>query len=90
MSEPFPPSGNNFIRDALHNLDPRTGSSPDYAKGILLAMVSVCMAHGLTFDIAARHVADFFPARIMPDAIPEAWKDHPAFRAALAFQIKPS
>jgi hypothetical protein len=72
-----------MIKDALYNLDARSGASEDYCKGLLVGVVSAWMAAGLSFQDAIDEVA-----RLMPHApgtrlaCPEPWKD------ALAASLK--
>lgn len=62
------------LKDALYNLHPASGTTPEYARGVLTGVVAAFMEAGpYTFPEAVDEVAPYLPARVMPEAVPEGW-----------------
>jgi hypothetical protein len=62
------------LRDALYNLHPESGSSPEHARGVLVGVVAAFMEAGpFDFHRAVDEVAPYLPGRVMPEAVPENW-----------------
>jgi hypothetical protein len=74
-----------WLKDALYNLDGRSGANLDYCKGLVVGVVAARVATGLTFQAALAEVA-----RLMPHnetavlAVPEGWRND--LRASLKQQ----
>lgn len=64
-----------IMKDALQNLAPGMGSDANYARGILVGIVSGLMATGCTFNTAVRYVRENLPRRIMLNTFPASWQD---------------
>lgn len=65
----------NILRDALENMNPATKSDPQYAKGILLGVISTLMAQGKDFDEAAAIAKEHMPAAFYPESVPPCWME---------------
>ena len=66
--------GNVLIKDALYNLHIASGSTIEYAKGVLVGVVSGLMAQGLTFMEVANIVGPLLPVDYRRECIPAPWK----------------
>jgi hypothetical protein len=65
-----------MVKDALYNLHPNSGSSKEYAKAILVGVMSGLVASGIEFDTAWRICKNCFPEKVMPNVFPESWEEH--------------
>jgi len=65
-----------LIRDALNNLAPRSGSSPEYNRGIIVGIVAALMADGSTFYTAIQKIIQNLPKQYDREAIPAAWREN--------------
>lgn len=64
------------LRDALANLEIRSGSSYDYDQGVMVGAVSALMAvHGSSFESAFECVKSHMPRKFDIESIPSAWRD---------------
>jgi hypothetical protein len=63
-----------ILKDVLYNLDPKSGTSKDYACGVLVGVVSTLVAQGHEFNESVRAVFPYLPKSIMEGAIPETWQ----------------
>jgi hypothetical protein len=64
------------LKDALYNLHPDSGSSPEHAKGILVgAIAAVMQVNQCEWAEAMRLVGKHLPNRVMRDAVPPSWID---------------
>lgn len=63
----------NLLRDALHNLSPEAGSDSDYARGVLVGVVSGLCACGYSFDEALELCKINAPRTILPNSVPPTW-----------------
>jgi hypothetical protein len=62
------------LKDALFNLSPESGSSPEHARGVLVGVVAAFMEAGpFNFHEAVDEVAPYMPKRVTPEAVPETW-----------------
>lgn len=62
-----------IIRDALYNTTLDSGSSEEYARGVVLGCVATLMSCGLTFQDAWGKVQNYLPPDYRPAAIPPSW-----------------
>ncbi len=63
------------LKDALHNLDPESGTDPDYARGVLVGALAATMQFkACSFEEAVVTVTPHLPPRIDPLAIPSGWE----------------
>jgi hypothetical protein len=62
-----------LIADALHNMSPDAGATPEYARGVLVGAVSALMAVGMSFDRALHLCSLQAPRVIMPMTVPPSW-----------------
>lgn len=62
-----------LIRDALYNTSNQSGSSPEYAKGVVLGVVSTLMAAGCDYDTAIKFVSRHLPHGVTNDRVPKDW-----------------
>jgi len=66
----------NVLADALTNLDPKVGTDPDYARGVLVGAIAAVMQFKLCgFEEAVVMVQPHLPPRIDPLAVPSGWSD---------------
>ena len=63
------------LKDALHNLDTRSGASNDYCTGLTVGVVSALMAVGFDFKDALAQVAIHMPSEATKPryAVQESW-----------------
>jgi hypothetical protein len=62
------------LKDALANLNPDMGSSPEYAKGVLVGAVAAIMeVRGCDWTHAMNLVTLCLPSKVMKEAVPESW-----------------
>lgn len=67
-----------YIKDALYNLTPTPGASPEYAKGILVGVISVLAANSKAkwpYDSAVKQVKPLMPKVIIAGCIPNSWRN---------------
>lgn len=62
-----------LLRDLLFNCSVRSGSTLDYARGVVMGAVATFMAMGYEFKIAFRTVLAHMPDDAM-DVLPPGWK----------------
>lgn len=62
-----------ILKDVLHNLHPRSGATPEYARGILVGVVATLMATGKSFEQASALAWQLMPLEIMPGSVPDSW-----------------
>jgi len=65
-----------MVKDALYNLHPDSGSSEEYAKGILVGVMSGLVAVGIEFDTAWNICRHNLPEKVMPNVFPKSWEEH--------------
>lgn len=64
-----------MLRDALYHMDYRSGASEDYAKGLVVGVVSTLMAEGFSFEEAIDTVAQYMPhTKTTRLTVPSVWK----------------
>lgn len=69
-------NGHVTLKNALHNLSAsENGDNHEFAKGLIVGVVSVYMAAGMDFDKACQLVWQHLPKDTHPERIPETWKD---------------
>jgi hypothetical protein len=64
-----------LVSDAMYNCHPRSGSSEEYAEGIIVGLVSAFMANGATFRGAIETIAQHWHTDYSINCIPEVWRD---------------
>lgn len=65
----------NLVRDALYNLHPRSGATPEYSKGVIVGVVAMVMAYEtLNWEAAVSIIKPFMPAGADLSRLPETWK----------------
>lgn len=63
-----------MLRDALYNMDYHSGASEDYAKGLVVGVVSTLMAEGFSFEEAIDTVAQYMPnTKTTRLTVPPSW-----------------
>ena len=63
------------LKNALHNLSKNeNGDNHEHAKGVLVGVVSVFMASGMSFDDALKLAWQLSPKDVHPDRVPESWR----------------
>jgi len=69
------PQSETLLRVVLYHMDHRSGATNDYARGIVVGVVSTIMAAGMTFDEAIDTVAQFMPNTKMARlTVPDSWE----------------
>ena len=63
------------LEDALYNTSIRSGSSVEYARGIVVGIVSGKLHQGVTFDTAIEAVWQCAPQDYRPECFPDGWLD---------------
>jgi hypothetical protein len=65
-----------MLKDALHNLDTRSGATNDYCTGMTVGIVAALMAVGMSYRDALAQVAINMPdEKYKPRyAVPESWQ----------------
>lgn len=63
------------LKDAIYNLNLDAGPSHEYAKGVLLGLVSGLMGCGITFEQATQLMWQIMPNNVPPERIPSSWHD---------------
>jgi hypothetical protein len=61
------------VKEALHNLSEKSGATTEYAKGLLVGVVSTLMALGYDFQNAFKECWTRFPSDFRIKAIPPEW-----------------
>jgi hypothetical protein len=63
------------LKDALYNLHPDSGSSPEYAKGVLVGAVSAIMeVNNRDWPSAIKLISHHLPHKVTRDAVPLSWR----------------
>lgn len=62
-----------LLKDGLYNLDPKSGATHQYARGMLAGIVVGLMTTGLSFQEAWKLCEENFPEQVDYDAIPSNW-----------------
>jgi hypothetical protein len=75
------------LKDALHNLDVRSGANNDYCTGLAVGIVAALMATGFLFKDAIAQVAIHMPAETTKPryTFPESWLQD-VFAARITFE----
>lgn len=69
------PHAETILRDALYNMDHHSGASEDYAKGLVVGVVSTLMAEGFSFTEALDTVAQYMPnTKTTRLTVPPSWE----------------
>ncbi len=64
------------IKDALYNLREDSGASVEYARGILVGVMSALIAYnGSNFSDAAHTVKGCMPQDYRQECLPETWNN---------------
>ena len=64
-----------MLRDALYNLSPESGASPEYCRGLVVGLVAGMMATtGYEYATVIREVAANLPRDYYRDGLPEAFR----------------
>jgi hypothetical protein len=64
------------IKDALYNTHQDSGAAESYGQGIVIGIVSVLMAAGVSFAGAMNTISDNLPSGYRVTCIPPEWRDH--------------
>ena len=65
----------SLIRDALYNLHPKAGASPEYGRGIVVGVTTALMAaYDWEFERAFKQVIQRCPDRTRIACFPEEWR----------------
>ncbi len=72
------------LRDALHNTHPKSGSSADYGRAIVVGSVAALMATGLDFEVAWGIVRLNLPEGYDVTCIPPSWMISKSSEATMA------
>jgi hypothetical protein len=63
------------LTNALRDMSPDSGATPDYARGVLVGAMAVYMEiNGLDFGPALKAVSCYMPRKVMKDSVPLAWQ----------------
>lgn len=65
-----------LIRNTLYSMHTSSGASDEYRKGILVGVMGVLTALGMTYTDALKLCASYLPdtgTRISPKSVPQCW-----------------
>ena len=76
-------AGSNLLESTLHNLSAsENGDDHRYARGMLVGIVSMLMAAGMTLDDALMLCWQLAPNDVHPQRVPADWRKHFAGKLA--------
>jgi hypothetical protein len=63
------------IREALHNLAPNTGASPDYCRGLVMGVWCTLTAYGLGYKEILHVIKSNLPDGCRKECVPNVLKE---------------